>query len=91
MIRTTTETEIGFDAECQGALNRCSLVEIATLIRLRTFDRVRNLTVTSCDGVVRLSGQAGSFYVKQLAQHAALEAIGGVSLYNAIEVDGAKR
>jgi hypothetical protein len=35
---------------------------------------------------VLLSGQVHTFYVKQLAQHAALEAMRGEALYNEIEV-----
>jgi osmotically-inducible protein OsmY len=64
------------------------LLRIADLIRARTYDRVQNLAVTfarDSSGVL-LSGQVHTFYVKQLAQHAALEEMRGEKLYNQIEV-----
>ena len=83
MIRSTTTDAV--DAEVTRA---ATVVRIVELVRLRTYDRVKNLSVSfAANGdQVLLSGQVPTYYVKQLAQHAALEALHGESLYNAIEV-----
>jgi osmotically-inducible protein OsmY len=84
MIRSTTPSTSQRVEDLQAA----KLLRIADLIRARTYDRVQNLAVTfaaDSRGVL-LSGQVRTFYVKQLAQHAALEAMPGETLYNEIEV-----
>lgn len=87
MIRTTS-THLSEPTELlQPDSMTADAAHIADFIRARTFGRVRNLTVKATPGVVRLSGHVGSFYLKQLAQHAALEAMRGETLYNAIEVE----
>ena len=55
-------------------------------IQFRTHGRVHRLIVELCDQLVVLHGKTKTYYSKQLAQHAALELMGGRSLVNAIEV-----
>ena len=96
MIRSTMADSSQGAEEVRAA----ELLRIVDLIRARTYDRVQNLAVTFAadSGGVLLSGQVHTFYVKQLAQHAALEAMRGETaarsesamrheiLYNEIEV-----
>ena len=84
MIRSTTPDPL----EDFQLAREAMIVRIANLVRTRTYDRVRNLSVTfmSDNDAVQLSGEVHTYYVKQLAQHAALEALHGQTLYNAIEV-----
>ena len=84
MIRSTTPVSI----EGLQALQAATVARIVDLVRVRTYNRVKNLSVTftSDNDAVRLSGEVPTYYVKQLAQHAALEALHGKTLYNAIEV-----
>jgi hypothetical protein len=84
MICSTTSSA----SEQLEVARAAKLVRIADLIRARTYDRVQNLEVTFAadSDAVLLSGQVHTFYVKQLAQHAALEAMRGEVLYNAIVV-----
>ena len=61
--------------------------ELEQLIHARVGNRVRNLDIQlSPEGVV-LHGLAGSFHVKQLAQHSVREMLPKVQLQNAIQVD----
>jgi hypothetical protein len=60
--------------------------ELESRVHLRTGRRVRNLAIqVNPEGVV-LHGQAGSYYVKQLAQHGVRECLPDVRLENAIVV-----
>lgn len=55
-------------------------------VRSQTFGQVRDLRVVTEDRVVVLHGHVDRYYVKQLAQHAAMEAALGWELANQIEV-----
>ena len=55
-------------------------------IRLRTDRRLRGLSITRQSGQVFVSGRAPSFYVRQLAEHAAMELLPTEHLRLKIEV-----
>ncbi len=55
-------------------------------VRLRTGGTIRSLHVEVHDGEVLLSGRTATYYNKQLATHAALDAASEMSLTNEIEV-----
>ncbi|TXT20601.1 MAG: hypothetical protein FD138_4194 [Planctomycetota bacterium] len=55
-------------------------------VRLRTGGTIRGLHVDVTDGEVILSGRTSTYYNKQLATHAALDAASELSLTNEIEV-----
>lgn len=55
-------------------------------VRLRTGGTIRSLHVEVHDGEVLLSGRTATYYNKQLATHAALDAASTMSLTNEIEV-----
>ncbi len=61
--------------------------ELARRVLDRTGRRVRNLTIELCDEGVILRGQAGSYYVKQLAQHGVRDLLPDVRLENTIVVE----
>jgi hypothetical protein len=64
-----------------------SLTEtIERYVRSRTGGSIRGLVVQVRDEEVVLSGRTSSYYNKQLATHAALEALEDVPLSNEIEV-----
>lgn len=70
---------MGFDKlDLQGELEK--------LVEQRTHRRIRNLRVEVGDGRVVLKGRAGSYHLKQLAQHGILDVMPKVRLVNAIEV-----
>ena len=56
------------------------------LVEERTHRRIHDLQVEIDDGNVVLKGRAGSYHVKQLAQHGILDVLPNVRLINAIEV-----
>ena len=60
--------------------------ELKRLVEERTHRRIRDLAVEMEDGGVVLKGRAGSYHLKQLAQHGILDVLPGVPLINAIEV-----
>ena len=65
-----------------------SLTEaIALRVAAQTGRRVKNLTVEVSDGGIVLRGHTSTYHVKQLAQHAAREALPNTSLVNAIVVE----
>jgi hypothetical protein len=67
--------------------NAATLAEVVTRRVIdRTGRRVRNLRVEVGNGWLRLHGDAPSYHVKQLAQHAAGEAVPTARLENAIVV-----
>jgi hypothetical protein len=84
MISSTTDDSLTDTHAARAA----TIARIVDLVRLRTYDRVRDLSVTFTPDtdIVRLSGRVPTYYVKQLAQHAAIEVLRGKTLYNAIEV-----
>lgn len=60
--------------------------ELTHGIDSRTFRQVRNLQVVRVDGRVILNGSSPSYYVKQLATHAAFDLVPGTAIENAIFV-----
>ena len=63
------------------------LVEIIErFVQSRTSGMIRGLRVDVVNGEVIISGRTSTYYTKQLATHAALRAVEGVSLTNDIEV-----
>jgi hypothetical protein len=56
-------------------------------VQARTGRRVRNLTVELLPERVVLRGCAGSYHVKQLAQHGVRDVLPNIRLDNAIVVD----
>ncbi len=60
---------------------------IEQVVRIRTGGMIRGLHVEVGEGRVTLTGRTTSFYNKQLATHAALEALVGQTLSNLIEVN----
>jgi hypothetical protein len=64
-----------------------NLVEkIERLVRQRTTGLIRDLKISSLPGEIVLTGRAATYYAKQLATHAALEACDHLTLTNDIEV-----
>lgn len=67
--------------------SRQALVDrVERFVAQRTGGMIRCLRVESFEGAVVLSGRTSTYYAKQLASHAALEACGDVALNNEIEV-----
>ncbi|MBM3971561.1 MAG: phospholipid-binding protein [Planctomycetes bacterium] len=68
----------------------CSVRELADTVercvRLRTGGTIRSLHVEVTAGEVILSGHTSTYYNKQLATHAALDAAKELSLTNEIKV-----
>jgi len=60
--------------------------QISRIIETNTHQRLQNLTVEVEPDSIILRGSAGSFYVKQLAQHGVLDLFPGTRIHNAIEV-----
>ena len=61
--------------------------ELKRLVDERTHRRIRDLAVEMKNGgIVLLKGRAGSYHLKQLAQHGILDVLPQVRLVNAIEV-----
>lgn len=55
-------------------------------VRSMTFGQVRELHVETTGGVVILRGRVDTYYLKQIAQHAALEVVSDCELLNEILV-----
>lgn len=62
------------------------IARVERTVRCRTGGRIRDLRVEVQGGEVILSGFASTYYVKQLATHAALDELAEQRLTNAIEV-----
>jgi hypothetical protein len=61
--------------------------ELKRLVEERTHRRIQDLAVEMENGgVVLLKGRAGSYHLKQLAQHGILDVLPNIRLVNAIEV-----
>lgn len=60
--------------------------QISQIIKANMHQRLQNLTVEVESDTIILRGSAGSFYVKQLAQHCVLDRFPGTRILNAIEV-----
>jgi hypothetical protein len=68
-------------------MNHPALVlELAKLVDRRTHRRIQDLEIEVDHGSVVIKGRAGSYHVKQLAQHGILDVMPKVRLVNAIEV-----
>lgn len=66
---------------------RLALAEtIERLVREKTSGLIRDLRVVVLPGEVVLTGRAGTYYAKQLATHAAMDACDDLTLTNDIEV-----
>jgi len=65
----------------------CDPHRLELLIRTRSYGRVRDLRLELRGGGLILHGRTGSYYAKQLAQQAVLEAGGLTLLANEIEVE----
>jgi hypothetical protein len=76
----TTETPVG------PAALPAEVERLETLVQSRLHGRVRNFRVVVRGGGVILTGQSHTYYVKQLAQHAVLEASALPILANEIQV-----
>ncbi len=61
-------------------------VVIERLVREKTSGLIRDLRVSVHSGEIVLTGRAATYYAKQLATHAALDACDDVTLTNDIEV-----
>lgn len=70
--------------ELKGILIEMS--ELKKLVEARTHRRIRDLAVEVQNNNVVLKGRAGSYHLKQLAQHGILDVLPDVHLINAIEV-----
>jgi len=66
--------------------SRCASPRLESLVRRRSHGQVRDLRLELCDEGLILHGRAASYYVKQLAQQAVLEAAEFPLLANEIEV-----
>lgn len=60
--------------------------ELEQLVRQRTSGLIRGLRVECHGDEIIVSGRTSTYYAKQLATHAALDACENFSLKNAIEV-----
>jgi len=60
--------------------------QVERLVREKTSGLIRDLRVTVHCREIVLSGRAATYYAKQLATHAALDACDDVTLTNDIEV-----
>ena len=61
-------------------------VRVERLVREKTSGMIRDLRVAVQPGEVILTGRAATYYAKQLATHAALDACEELTLTNDIEV-----
>jgi hypothetical protein len=61
--------------------------EIEERVQARTSRRVRDLAIRVGGEEIVLTGRAGSFHVKQLAQHGVRDVLPDAPLVNAIVVD----
>ncbi|MEX0727377.1 MAG: hypothetical protein WD065_13970 [Planctomycetaceae bacterium] len=66
--------------------NELDAADIEILVRKRTGVMIRNLRAKVNNGDVLLTGRTSTYYTKQLATHAVLDAIKLVNLTNDIEV-----
>jgi hypothetical protein len=62
------------------------LAQLIGLLRQQLGSRLRDVRVTRHEGRVVLRGTAVSYYVKQLALHLALRAVGHAALVNELDV-----
>ena len=62
------------------------LERLAELVRCRLAGRIEELRLVLRESVIVLQGHAGSYHVKQLAQHEVLRVANAAQLVNEIEV-----
>jgi hypothetical protein len=62
------------------------VTRVERVVREKTSGLIRDLRVDCAPGEIVLTGRAATYYAKQLATHAALEACDDVTLTNDIEV-----
>jgi hypothetical protein len=62
------------------------VARVERMVREKTTGLIRDLRVTVGTGEVVINGRAATYYAKQLATHAALEACDDLTLTNDIEV-----
>jgi hypothetical protein len=61
-------------AELRAEVPEAALERLETQVRHRLVGRVRDLRLRACDGGLVLDGRAPTYYAKQLAQHAVMQA-----------------
>lgn len=83
---TSDADEVGIMDRQRILDRRWEVGELRRLVEQRTHHRVRDLTVEWEQNGVILRGRAGSYHIKQLAQHGILDVLPNVPLINAIEV-----
>ncbi|MBI3861937.1 MAG: hypothetical protein HY290_08570 [Planctomycetia bacterium] len=59
---------------------------VERMVREKTSGLIRDLRVTVMPGEIAITGRAATYYAKQLATHAALDACEDLTLTNDIEV-----
>ncbi|MGE5194360.1 MAG: BON domain-containing protein [Deltaproteobacteria bacterium] len=62
------------------------VTRVERIVREKTSGLIRDLRVDFAPGEIVLTGRAATYYAKQLATHAALEACDDLTLTNDIEV-----
>lgn len=77
---------MGVEAYSGGSVGQGISERIERYVRSRTGGMIKGLRVDVHDRQVVISGRTTTYYNKQLATHAALDAVENVSLTNDIEV-----
>lgn len=77
-------TSIGITAHAQTSRTMTEIAE--EKLRTSPHTRIRNLTCECFPGGLLLRGRVVSFYEKQMAQETLRELMGGVLLFNEIDV-----
>ncbi|MCH8829870.1 MAG: hypothetical protein IID45_09865 [Planctomycetes bacterium] len=72
--------------EIQTNTSRVLIERIEHYVQTKTNGMVRDLVVDVLDNQVILTGRSATYYTKQLATHAVLNAVKDVALTNDIEV-----
>ena len=83
---TAPEAPLSRSQEISGSSLREIAETVERYVRLRTGGTIRSLHVEVQDGEVILTGRTSTYYNKQLATHAALDAADELSLTNEIQV-----
>lgn len=83
---TAPEAPLSSSQEISGSSLREIAETVERYVRLRTGGTIRSLHVEVQDGEVILTGRTSTYYNKQLATHAALDAADELSLTNEIQV-----
>lgn len=85
-IQSLSETPLDSPQELEEVTPREIAETVERYVRLRTGGTIRSLHVEVHDGEVILTGRTSTYYNKQLATHAALDAADELSLTNDIQV-----